>query len=189
MFLPNLLPSSPAGADLRSRESLDVRALNERLLGATSATAVLNDWAALRGFPGGPIRAERQFAASLGDDLLEALGASRFERVRHRRVRLFRGDLALVEADNRFLPDRLPPGLERELDVTTTPFGALIAPLSPSRRTFHVAFPEEIRLACGAGPSPDPQRAIVLEHKAVVLDRGGRALAAVHERYLGTLVA
>jgi hypothetical protein len=44
-----------------------------------------------------------------------------------RRVRLVRGTVALAEAENLYLPGRLPEGVARALDETDTPFFTLLA--------------------------------------------------------------
>ena len=90
---------------------------------------------------------------------------------------LLRGDLVLSEADNWFLPCRLPAEMARALHTTDMPFGAIVAPLQPSRRTFRVAIAPAL-LDPGA----------VLEHRAVLLDAQGRPLAVVRERYRSALL-
>jgi hypothetical protein len=83
----------------------------------------------------------------------------------------------LSEADNWFLPRRLPAAMARALETTDVPFGAIVAPLQPFRRTLRVAI---------ASDALDP--GVVLEHRAVLLDAHGRPLAVVRERYRAALI-
>ena len=90
---------------------------------------------------------------------------------------LLRGGLVLSEADNWFLPCRLPAAMAQALHTTDVPFGAIVAPLQPCRRTFRVAIAPDAR---------DP--GVVLEHRAVLLDAQGHPLAVVRERYRAALI-
>jgi hypothetical protein len=78
------------------------------------------------------------------------------------------------------------------LETTDVPFGAAVARLRPSRRTYFVRFPE-LSIAseagtggCSAGLSPLTP---ILEHKAVVLDQNRRPLSVVSERYCAALLS
>jgi chorismate-pyruvate lyase len=55
--------------------------------------------------------------------------------VRYRRVRLACGDQVLSDADNWYVPARLTAEMNRTLDQTDTPFGAVVKPLGFQRRT------------------------------------------------------
>jgi hypothetical protein len=155
-------------------------ALSAEILRGPTATAGLTRWCAARGVGSGPVKVSplpdptpdeipEADAAALEDALALAPG----ETLLRRRVRLHRGAVTLSTADNWFAPDRLPPPIRRALETTETPFGALVAPLGPWRRTLARRFSTE------AGAPP-------LEHHAVVLDRDARPLCAVLERYAET---
>jgi chorismate-pyruvate lyase len=128
----------------------------------------------------------------LDDDMLDELRPERHERIAHRCVRLVRGLVVLVEADNWFIPDRLPPEVRDLLEATDVPFGAAVARLQPSRRTYFVRFAElsyaEKAGTAGAPAGLSPAMPI-LEHRAVVLDRNGQPLSAVSERYCAALLS
>ena len=176
-----------------------VRALSARLLASSNATAALRDWCEEHRIGAGAIRAVRHRPSApphADGDVLDCLCPRTDEPVRHRRVDLARGGLLLSRADNWHLPRRLPADMLRTLDDTDTPFGDVVAPLRPSRRTFFVEFRESRRRPLGpsglgarqsagaGGVGPDE----VLEHKALVLMEDGYPIAVVRERYLSTLV-
>jgi len=149
--------------------------LNARLLAGPTATLALGKWCAEHGVDA-PVRAEivpggLHFASAeqrarlkLGPD--EPLG--------YRRVRLTCGGHVLSEAENWYVPSRLTAAMIQALDTSDTPFGAVIAPLKPSRRNLGAEL-----LWQGAGAMPDD----VLRHRALVLDAAGRPLAEVVETY------
>lgn len=155
-----------------------VKALSGRLLAAPTACAALASWCTEHGLGDGPIRAERHatgHAAPPDEALLDALSPRRGEAMPHRRVTLWRGGVPLSDCDLWWLPGRLQPGMVDVLHGTDVPFGTVVAPLRPSRRTLFAA------LLPGGGPH-------VLEHRAVVLAGGRRPIAAVRERYRAILI-
>jgi hypothetical protein len=163
-----------------SRAARVAEALATHLAAAPSVTAGLLSWCEARALGEGPIRiiarATGAPPASLAA-LLSAGGDERVgsERVEFRRVVLGRGGIALVEAENLFLPDRLPPGMRQALAATDTPFGTVLAPLGPVRRTIAV------RQGEAAGPGT------MLLQEALVASPSGTILAAVRERFLPVL--
>jgi hypothetical protein len=157
-----------------------LRALADRLLASGSATRTLTEWCIERGIGEGPVVAKRreQSAESRPDDeQLDALMLQPGERLRHRQVTLVRGGIGLSDCDLWWLPCRLPLEMARQVDLTARPYGAVIAPLAPSRRTLS----EEVL------PAGLPH---VLEHRAVVFagDSPKRPLAAVRELYRAVLI-
>lgn len=147
-------------------------ALSARLLAARSATRALEAWCAEHHIGDGAVRVQMVPAPSLPPDAetLELLRPAPGEALQHRRVVLVRGAVALSEAENWYLPQRLPPGMRQILDTTDTPFGVAVEALRPRRRTTHVAFAADGFL-----------------HRAVVLTGTGQPIAVVHERYLPAL--
>jgi uncharacterized protein YjiS (DUF1127 family) len=161
------VPAPPAKAAALVRE------LSDHLLHASTATEALHAWCAAHGLSAGPIAAVKQDPDRrryADDDVLDELRPGRHERIAYRCVRLVRGLVVLSEADNWFIPERLPPAVRIALEATDMPFGAAIARLRPSRRTYFVRFPELSTASeagtggCPAGLSPSMP---ILEHKAV----------------------
>jgi hypothetical protein len=177
------VPAPPAEAAALVRE------LSDHLLHASTATEALHAWCAAHGLSAGPITAVKQDPDRrryADDDVLDELRPERHERIGYRCVRLVRGLVVLSEADNWFIPERLPPEVRRALETTDMPFGAAIARLRPSRRTYFVRFPEwSIASAAGTGGGPAGLSPLtpILEHKAVVLDQNRQPLSVVCERY------
>jgi chorismate-pyruvate lyase len=171
-----------------------VRELSEHLLHASTATEALHTWCAARSLSAGPITVAKQAPdrpCYPDDDMLDELRLDRHERIGYRRVQLVRGQLVLSEADNWFVPDRLPPEVRELLETRNMPFGTAIAQLQPWRRTYFVRF-AELSAAWEAGAEESSfvlsPAMTILEHKAVVLDRNRRPLAVVSERYRAALL-
>lgn len=179
---PSPCPLPEAGSAARAL----AEALSARILASGSATDALRLWCDEHGLSGGAIAAvcRRQRPAGAVDAaILAMLRPLPGERLCHRSVRLGRGGVVLVEADNWFLPPRLASGMVRLLAETDRPFGAVVAPLAPSRRTFLVRIPEEGGAAGGRPPR------FIFEHRALIRGGDGRPLAVVHERYRAELLA
>jgi hypothetical protein len=158
-------------------------ALSAEILRGPTATAGLTRWCAARGLGEGPVLvapapdpAPEEIPPEDAEALEAALALAPGETLLRRRVVLHRGPVILSTADNWFAPDRLPAEIRAALETTATPFGALVGPLGPWRKTLVRRFPT----APGAPP---------LEHLAVVLDRDGRPLCGVLERYAETAVS
>jgi uncharacterized protein YjiS (DUF1127 family) len=172
-----------------------VRELSDHLLHASTATEALHAWCVARGLSAGPITAVKQDADQgrfLDDDMLDELRPERHERIAHRCVRLVRGLVVLAKADNWFIPDRLPPEVRDLLEATDLPFGAAVARLQPTRRTYFVRFAELSsagKAGTGDGPAGLSPSMPILEHRAVVLDRNRQPLSAVSERYCAALLS
>lgn len=81
----------------------------------------------------------------------------------------------LSDADNWYVPVRLTPAMNAQLDRDNMPFGRVILPLKPQRRTLSIR---------GTGR----QSGEILRLRAIVLDGDGRPLAEVVERYQRVLV-
>jgi uncharacterized protein YjiS (DUF1127 family) len=183
------VPTPPA------KVAAHVRELSDHLLHASTATEALHTWCAARGLAAGPITALKQDPDQRrypDDDMLDELRPERHERIAYRCVRLVRGLVVLSEADNWYIPDRLPPEVRDLLEATDVPFGAAIARLRPSRRTYFVRFAELSaagEVGTGGGPAGLSPSMPILEHKAVVLDRNRQPLSVVSERYCAALLS
>ena len=179
-----------------------VQGLNAEILASRSATATLEKWCrdhdlareprvVAEVVPGEPRAADAEQR--------QRLRADSGEVVRYRRVRLRCGGHVLSEAENWYLPGRLPPEMNRALETGDTPFGRVVAPLEPYRRTFAARLlwsplPEgwerssrSVPPCRSAGPLVIP--GALFEHRALVLGRDNRPIAEVHEVYQGGLLA
>ncbi|WP_414476370.1 hypothetical protein [Microvirga sp. M2] len=183
--------TAPSGVNLLIRD------LSARLIAGATATETLLAWCEEHGLAEGPITVERQqqlVLSAVPYEVRAALGPASNEAVHYRQVRLVRGSVPLAVAENWFLPDRLTANMNEVLNQSTIPFGTVIAPLRPSRRTL-IGRPQPLTV----DPSEDPERPrgstgqrspeIILEHVAVILGGSGTVLALVKEHYLADLIA
>jgi chorismate-pyruvate lyase len=179
-----------------------LQTLNAELLSHDSATATLERWCdshrlatpprivALRA-PG----AERPPSAEQRRDL----GASVDEPVRYRHVKLMCGTLLLSEADNWYLPDRLTPQMNQQLDSSDTPFGRVVQALHFQRHTISAQvlwwpLPEGWEMssattAAAAGGGELRMPAAVLQHRALLTLPDGTPFSEVVETYSGNVLA
>jgi hypothetical protein len=97
------------------------------------------------------------------------------DEVKYRHVRLRCGTRVLSEADNWYVPARLTPDMNRTLETTDAPFGRVVAPLEPYRRTFAVT----LLLSADA----------LFEHRAVLYTRDHRPFSEVAEIYRRDVLA
>jgi hypothetical protein len=100
------------------------------------------------------------------------LGVSPDEQLRYRHV-------ALSEADNWYVPSRLTPEMNHQLETSDIPFGRVIKPLGVTRRTLAAV----ILWHASANPHRHPLPAHLLRHRAVLVMRQGLAVAEVVETY------
>jgi hypothetical protein len=142
-----------------------------------SATEVLRGWCAEHRLADpAVIRAERDTSVDkpASADVRALLGAAPGEAIRYRRVRLTCGARVLSEADNWYRPGQLTPEMNRQLDQTDTPFGAVVRPLDFHRRTL------------GVQPAPDPH--VLVRYRAVLLDPRETPFSLVVESYTAALL-
>ena len=159
-----------------------VERLNAELLGGRTATEVLEARCAELGLADPPrvhAQVQRGRRVAGGAAARKRLGVDEDEPLGYRRVRLMCGAHVLSDAINWYVPARLTPAMNAQLDGGDTPFGRVILPLSPSRRTLSARM-----LWDGKGTLP----ATILRHRALVLDGQGRPLAEVIENYRAVLV-
>ena len=195
-------PAWPDALLTRTQALALVQGLNAEILASRSATATLEKWCGdhhlareprvvaevLAGEPRAPTAEQRQ-----------RLRADSGEVVRYRRVRLRCGGHVLSEAENWYLPGRLTPEMNRALETGDTPFGRVVAPLEPYRRTFAARLlwsplpegwersPRSIPPCRSSGRLAIP--GALFEHRALLLGRDNRPIAEVHEVYQGELLA
>ena len=114
-----------------------IDAFEQLLASEDSATEALADWCRTRGLAAEPVITARRLAdtAPLPDGARALLGIAPDEPVAFRHVLLVCGNLVLSDARNWYLPRRLTPAMNRTLDSTDRPFGAVIAPLQVPARS------------------------------------------------------
>lgn len=152
--------------------------LRADLLGHDSATQVLTQWCAKLGLASpSVVRAVRVRGVdkTLDAKLRTLLMARADEAIRYRRVRLTCGDHMLSEADNWYLPDRLTADMNRKLDETDTPFGAVVRPLGFHRKTLAV--------------TPLTGTHVILRVRALLVTESGVPFSLVVETYSRDLIA
>lgn len=172
-----------------------IEELNGELLASSSATATLETWCADHHMAV-PARvtaivARGELQPASAADRAE-LAVTFREPLRYRHVYLMCGRHVLSQAENWYVPSRLTPGMNRLLDTTNTPFGAVVARLKPSRRTLAVErlwspLPAGWEMTgIHVGKVSSRELAIspsVLRHRALVLDGMHRPIALVVETY------
>lgn len=172
-----------------------IETLNATLLSSNSATLTLEQWCRDHSLADPPqILAKRTDTApepptpSTRSDL--QLGAN--EAVRYRRVELTCGEHVLSVAENWYVPDRLTPAMNQQLEATQTPFGKVVQPLHPHRETtlarlLWAPLPPGWEAEQGnIEPTVSEHLqmpAELFEHRAVVYTAEHRAIAEVHEIY------
>jgi chorismate-pyruvate lyase len=186
---------------VRRLEALAVlQTLRAELLGHDSSTAVLQAWCEAHGPPGLKIVAEHDPKADQppSEAAKKALDLKPGQAVRYRRVKLACGKVVLSEADNWYLPERLTSEMNRTLDTSDAPFGAVVRPLDFRRRFLSAELlwkPLPDGWAKGEGTcspkacvSPLPIPAHVLQDTAVLATPDGRPFSFVAETYTAAAV-
>jgi chorismate-pyruvate lyase len=177
-----------------------LQTLNAELLSHDSATATLERWCDSHRLATPPrIVAQRVPGADrpASDEQRRELGASADEPVRYRHVRLMCGTVLLSEADNWYLPGRLTPEMNRQLDSTDTPFGRVVQPLNFQRHTISAQLlwrplPEGWEMnptAADRGGGQLRMPATVLQHRALLTLPDGTPFSEVIETYSGSVLA
>jgi len=127
------------------------------------------------------------------------LEISKSERLRYRKVQLRWGDTTVSEAENWYLPDRLPKTMRRRLLTGLAPFGEVVRDLQPDRRMVAMYSPGDLE-AGNQGPEaamrrPDevegfsPLESFILHIRAVMVTAGGVFIADLREHYRQELLA
>lgn len=182
-----------------------LKTLHQRLLEGNSATAVMEGWCEERGLAR-PARIGAfvipAVCRKLTADQREHLELGPNDPVGYRQVRLVCGGMALCQADNWFVPARLTEDMNRQLATTDTPFGKVVAPLRPYRKTFATMPPPGLPpdwtqrpadelYECAKDQSwPFDPKEDLFEHQALVLRGEDDApLAEVRETFKTALLA
>lgn len=132
---PQTWPDTPLS---RTQALAELQTLNAQLLSHPSATLTLERWCAAHKLAAEPrVVAHRVHGADkpLPDGARALLGIGADEPVRYRRVALSCGDVVLSDADNWYVPSRLTPEMNQQLDTSDAPFGKVVQPLHFRRET------------------------------------------------------
>ena len=199
---PSLAGSpAPWPDDFTSRlEALALlQTLNADLLSHDSATLTLDRWCERHRLAApAKITADRVPGVDKvpDEEQRRALGVAPGDAVRYRRVRLRCGDEVLSEADNFYVPQRLTPDMNRQLDTTDIAFGRAVQPLHFTRHTLSAKLlwaplPADWETGAalpdaGAGALDIP--AHLLEHRAVLTLPDGTPFSLVTETYTGAVL-
>ncbi|MRV71901.1 hypothetical protein GJ700_09225 [Duganella sp. FT92W] len=173
-----------------------LQTLNANILASTSATLTLEKWCADHGMADQPkVVARLQRGADLpaSQEQRARLAVSPETPLKYRRVQLYCGEHLLSEADNWYVPGRLTAAMNQLLEQTDTPFGKVVLPLAPYRRTFAATtlwspLPDRWENlpatgTNGATPAAMAIPAALFEHRAVLYTRGHEPIAEVRETY------
>jgi len=165
-----------------------LQTLNADLLSHDSATLTLEHWCEVHRLASSPrIVAER----------VTGLDKIPTPEQRYRRVRLRCGAVVLSEADNWYVPGRLTPQMNAQLDTTDAPFGKVAQALGFRRRTLSATLlwsplPEAWEMGhatMGRRAATLQIPAELLRHRAVLVLPDGTPLSEVVETYTGSLFA
>lgn len=179
-------PAWPNSSANRWQAEAMVQSLNAEILASPSATAVLENWCAVHHLADEPkIVAERVLDAPAKTPTVEQrqrLGVGPDEPLKYRHVRLRCGAHVLSEADNFYVPSRLTPEMNAALETTDAPFGKVVKPLKPYRRTFAA----QNFWSAAKAPGDTPNLSIppkLFEHRAVLYSSENLPFSEVDEVY------
>ena len=177
-----------------------LQTLNVELLSHDSATATLERWCDSHRLATPPrIVAQRVPGADQppSEAQRRELGAAMDEPVRYRHVKLMCGPVLLSEADNWYVPGRLTPEMNRQLDTSDTPFGRVVQGLHFQRHTLSAQLlwsplPDGWEMnadAAGLRGGELRMPAAVLQHRALLALPDGTPFSEVVETYSGNVLA
>ncbi len=184
-------PDSYAG---RLDALTQVQRLQTQLQSRDSASETLRLWCAEHHWADpAQIRAIRDTTAVKppSPQVRDLLGAGPRTPIRYRRVKLMCGERVLSEADNWYLPARLTPEMNRQLDQTDTPFGVVVKALGFKRqgldaRVLLHPFDDPSGTAPGGARAAAATLALphaVIQNSAVLTAADGAAFSVVIETY------
>jgi chorismate-pyruvate lyase len=202
--IPAYAQDSPAWPDTyvaRLQALALLQTLNVQVLAGRSATLTLEGWCRDHRLADDPtIVAElvKGVAKVATVEQRQRLQVTPQDEVKYRSVRLRCGNRVLSEADNWYVPSRLTAEMNRLLETTDMPFGKVVQPLEPYRRTSVVRLlwaplPDGWERSSikappgttGALKIPDA----LFEHRAVLYTREHKPFSEVDEIYQRQLLA
>lgn len=175
-----------------------MQTLNADLLASRSATQTLEAWCADHKMADEPkifVRRVGGVEKVAGAETRLRLRVEPGEPLRYRRVQLVCGRHVLSEADNWYVPSRLPEETNRLLETTQTPFGKAVQGLQPFRRTIDARIlwsplPQgwESKSADPNAATAAPDGTVVIPHdifmhRAIVYGADQKPLSEVAETY------
>ena len=173
--------TAPDAQNLSAADHATLIQFEQALAAQPSATRVLQQWCAERGFADpARITAQRLTSADAPPPpgLHTALDLADGEAPGYRHVRLTCGPAHMSEAHNWYVRSRLTPQMNALLDGTDTPFGTVAADLHFTRAP----------LGSHHGAGPGCPAGTVLTHRALLRLPDGRPLAMLVECYLDDIL-
>jgi hypothetical protein len=171
-----------------------LQTLNADLLSHDSATLTLERWCGAHKLAStAQIVADRVHGADkpATDETRHRLAVDAAGKLGYRHVKLSCGTVVLSEADNWYVPSRLTPEMNQQLDASDTPFGRVVQPLHFQRHTLSATLLWN-PLPPGWEMTPDPGAAAgarlsvppaILQHRAVLSLPDGTPFSEVVETY------
>lgn len=178
-----------------------LQTLNAALLSHDSATLTLDRWCDAHHLASpAKVVAQRDKDAHKEPSSAQrqVLAVTADEPVRYRRVKLVCGTHVLSEADNWYVPSRLAPEMNQQLETTDIAFGRAVQALHFQRRTLSATLlwsplPDgwDVQPATlpDAGGKPLPVPHEVLQHQAVLVLPDGTPISEVIETYTEQVLA
>lgn len=171
-----------------------IETLNADLLASRSATETLTEWCTAHDMAKHPkisVHLRRGIVKPITAEQHRQLDIGPNEPIIYRRVDLTCGTHILSQADNWYVPSRLTPAMNAALQATDTPFGRVVGPLHPHRRTLSVKIlwhplPQDWDMA---PPQADHRKhalaipPLLFEHRALVYAADGKPISEVDETY------
>ena len=183
----------------RTQALAELQTLNAQLLSHPSATMTLEHWCAAHHLAApATIVAHRLKGADqpLPEGARAQLRIGPDEPVRYRRVQLVCGAVVLSDADNWYVPRRLTPAMNTQLETSDAPFGKVVQPLHFRRQTLAAdllwsPLPEgwdsgAARPAASKKPLDIPEH--VLQHRALLYREDNQPFNLVIESYTANVL-
>jgi chorismate-pyruvate lyase len=199
--IPLLLiwPSTPFAAGTPGQGALEIHlfeilALNDELTLTQSASASLTRWCKESISSDGQLSASRREVPvkPATASIRSLLGLNQGEPVEYRKVDLSCGDVVLSEADNWYVPGRLPTSVRDTLHQTKAPFGLAVKDLHPVRLHLQSWLHPSIILR-GLFPGQPTQGRVqsisspLFSHRALLVTAAG-PISLVEETYQSALI-
>lgn len=177
-----------------------IETLNASVLGAHTATSVLDKWCAdhkMASDPSVRARIVTGIEKPVSGEQRQRLQIGPAEKVAYRRVELTCGGHVLVEADNWYVPSRLSTEINHILATTDTPFGRAVQEMKPVRENFAVEIlwkPLPDGWELGPTVADRPHEALTIpwqlfEHRALVYNGAHEPFSEVNEIYTREILA
>jgi hypothetical protein len=176
-----------------------LQSLNADLLSHDSATLTLDRWCADHHLASPAkivAQRDRETNKTPTAEQRQLLQVSASEPIRYRRVKLTCGDHVLSEADNWYVPSRLTPEMNKQLDNSDIAFGRAVKALQFQRHTLSAkllwsplpqGWETGARLPAEAASLQVPPQ--VLQHRAFLTLPDGTPFSEVVETYTNEVLA